>query len=335
MPAVPALPSAVPGAAWRPLSQDDVEPYVALLEAARVADGGEEVMTAEVARRELADPHCPPATNTLALALDDGTLGGVAAVYERFSGEEARRAFLFGTVRPDLRDRGVGRGLVAWAVARADEALAGQPESLERLVEVFLDERLTPAIHLFERMGFERVRWYMDMRRDLHEPIPELALPPGIRLETCRTELSEALRAVHNEAFADHWGSMPLTEDVWTLDFLGDPRFRSDLTFIAFDGEEIAGQSLNYVAEDDWAATGIREGWIGQLSVRRPWRKQGLATALLVRSMQAFLDAGLDGAALGVDAENPSGAVGIYERLGFRPTHRSVRLQRPFSCSAG
>ena len=46
--------------------------------------------------------------------------------------------------------------------------------------------------------------------------------------------------------------------------------------------------------------------------------------------MRAFRDAGLDAATLGVDAENPTGALGVYERVGFRPVRRSVRLQRPF-----
>jgi ribosomal protein S18 acetylase RimI-like enzyme len=46
--------------------------------------------------------------------------------------------------------------------------------------------------------------------------------------------------------------------------------------------------------------------------------------------MEAFAAAGLEAATLGVDAENPTGALGIYERVGFRPIRRSVRLQRPF-----
>ncbi len=83
------------------------------------------------------------------------------------------------------------------------------------------------------------------------------------------------------------------------------------------------------MAEADWEATGVREGWVGQLGVRRAWRRRGLATALLVRSMEAFRAAGLEAATLGVDTENPTGALGIYERVGFRPIRRFVRLRRP------
>lgn len=332
MPDLPAPLATVPDGVWRPLTPADIPAYVALLEAARVVDDGEEVMTLETAEREFDDPHCPLPTNSIGLALPDGSLAGLSMVFERLTAADARRVFIFGTVRPDQRGRGIGAALVAWGAARADEVLATQPPELLRVAETFLDDRLDAGIALFEAAGFERVRWYMDMRRDLREPIPAPSLPAGLRFEPYRpgVELAEAARRVHNEAFADHWGSMPLERDVWEHDFVGEPRFRADLTFLVCDGDEIAGQSLNYVAEADWEATGIREGWIGQLSVRRPWRKQGLATALLVRSMQAFRDAGLDGAALGVDAENPSGAVAIYERVGFKPAHRSVRLQRRF-----
>lgn len=335
MPALPQPLPSLPGATWRPLEPGDLGAWVALLEASRIADHGEEVMTEEQARRELDDPHAPLPTNSLALVLEDGTLAATASVYERFSGAEARRAFLFGTTRPDLRGTGIGSAILAWAVARADEVLATQPPELERVVEVFLHERTVESIALHEAAGFAPVRWYMEMRRDLTEPLPDVALPPGIRLEPYRAELSEALRAVHNEAFADHWGSSPLERDVWERDFAGDERLRPDLTVVAYDGDEIAGYSMNYVAEQDWAVTGVREAWIGQLGVRRPWRRQGLATALLAHSMRAFRDAGLDGAILGVDAANPTGAVGVYERVGFRPAHRSVRLQRPFGGTAG
>ncbi len=330
MPALPAPVESLPGAAWRPLGLGDIDAYVRLQEAARVADGGEEVTTAEVARHELTDPNCPVATNTLALALADGTLAASIMVHERLQGLDSRRIFLWGTTHPELRRRGIGRAALAWGVARADEILAGQPATLLRVVEAFKEERLADAVALHEGAGFQAVRWYFDMRRDLGEPIPHEPDPLGIRLEGYEHAWAERLRLAHNEAFADHWGSEPLTAEIWNRDFLGDPFFRGDLSFVALDGDEVAGYTINYVAEADWEATGIREGWVGQLGVLRPWRRRGLATALLVRSMRAFRDAGMDAAILGVDAENPTGALGVYDRLGFRPVRRSVRMQRPY-----
>jgi mycothiol synthase len=330
MPDLPDPISSQPAAPWRPLTLDDVDAWVRLSEAARVADGGEEVLTAEVARHELTDPNCPVATNTLALALPDGELAGSIMVHERLQGITSRRVFLWGVTHPDHRGRGIGRALLGWGVARSNEILAGQPADLFRVTEAFKEERLVDAVGLHEAAGFRPARWYFDMRRDLREPIPHEPDPRGIRITGYTPALRDRLRLAHNDAFADHWGSEPLPPEIWGRDFIGDPYFRPDLSYVAFEGDEIAGYTVNYIAEADWEATGIREAWIGQLGVRRPWRRRGLATALLVRSMRAFRDAGLDAATLGVDAENPTGALGVYERVGFRPIRRSVRLQRPY-----
>ncbi len=330
MPPLPGPIVALPGAAWRPLTVDDVDAFVRLQEDARVADGGAEVLTAEIARRELTDPECPIGTNTLSLALPDGTLGSSIMVHERLLGTSSRRAFLWGVTHPAHREKGVGRAILDWGIARADEILAAQPPHLERLVEAFKEERLAGAVALHEMAGFRPARWYFDMRRDLGQPVPGEQTVGEIRIQGYARSLGERVRQAHNEAFADHWGSEPISAGTWNRHFVGDPAFRGDLSFVAFDGDEIAGYTVNYVAQADWEATGIREGWVGQLGVRRPWRRRGLATALLVRSMRAFRDAGLDAAILGVDAENPTGALGVYEHVGFLPVRRSVRLQRPY-----
>jgi mycothiol synthase len=330
MPAMPDPIDRQPGAAWRPLTLDDVGAVVRLQEDARAADGGEEVATAEIVRRELADPNAPAATNTLGLALPDGSLAASIGVHERLHGTGARRVFLWGVTHPAHRGRGIGTALLGWAIARAEEILSAQPDDLPGLVEAFREVRLADAVALHEAAGFRPARWYVDMRRDLREPLPAMPDLGDLEIRPYEPAWGEHVRLAHNEAFADHWGSEPQTTEVWNRDFVGDPFFRADLSFLAVSGQEVAGYSVNYVVESDWEATGVREGWIGQLGVRRPWRKRGLATALLVRSMEAFRAAGLEAATLGVDAENPTGALGVYERVGFRPIRRSVRLQRPF-----
>lgn len=335
MPELPAPIASLPDAHWRPLTLDDVAAYTRLLEEARIADGGEEVATEEVTRHELQDPSTPPATNSLVLELPDGSLGGSITLTERLQGTAARRIFLWGVTHPALRGRGIGTALVRWGIARGEEILAAQQDGLPGLLEAFKEVRRADAVALHEAHGFRPARWYFDMRRDLREPLPAMPDLGGLEVHLYRPAWAERIRLAHNEAFADHWGSEPQAAEVWSRDFIGDPYFRGDLSFVVVDGDEIAGYTVNYVAEADWQATGVREGWVGQLGVRRTWRRRGLATALLVRSMEAFRAAGLDAATLGVDAENPTGALGIYERVGFRPIRRSVRLQRPFVREAG
>ncbi|MBP1704793.1 MAG: family N-acetyltransferase [Chloroflexi bacterium] len=333
-PGCPPLPS-IAGLSWRPMVEEDAPALARLSEAGRVADGGTEVTTEETARRDLTNPHAPMATNSACLAADDGELAAFGVVHERLEGSRARHVFLWGLTHPAQRGRGIGAAMLGWAEARGREILATQPPDLPRLLETFREEAVTDAIELHLRFGFRPVRWYHDMRRDLREPIPPEPDLAGLRMAGFDAAWKDRLRLAHNEAFVDHWGSEPLPADVFERDFVGDPHFRADLSFLVLDGDELAGYTINYVAADDWVVTGIRDGWIGQLGVRRPWRRRGVATALLVRSMKAFRAAGLEAASLGVDTENPTGAVGVYERVGFRSWKRFVRLAKDLEDPAG
>jgi mycothiol synthase len=318
----------LPGATWRPLAPSDAAALELAVEAARVADGGQEVRTLDDVVRELTDLRAPAATNTLGLALHDGSLAGWAIVHERFHALFARRVFVDGATHPAVRGRGIGTQLLRWAIARGEETLAAQPADLPRFLEAFLDVASTGAIELHTAHGFTAVRHYMDMRRDLAAALPAEPAVADIRIVPYDAAHAEAVRLAHNEAFADHWSSEPVRSEDWDRDFVGDPHFRADLSLVAFAGDEVAGYSVNYCSEADWATGDVRDAWVGQLGVRRAWRGRGLATALLVRGMTAFRAGGMDAASLGVDVENPTGAVGIYERVGFVVNRRFVRLRR-------
>ena len=326
----PMLPTdpVLPGATWRPLAPSDAAALESIVEAARAADGGQEVRTLEDLARELTDPRAPAATNTLGLALRDGSLAGWAIVHERFHALLARRVFLDGATHPAVRGRGIGTQLLRWAIARGEETLAAQPADLPRFLEAYLEVTSTSAVALHLAHGFTAVRHYQDMRRDLGTALPAEPAVAGVRIVPYETAHSAATRLAHNEAFADHWSTEPVPPEDWDRDFVGDPHFRADLSLVAFAGDEVAGYSINFCSEADWAVGNVRDAWIGQLGVRRAWRGRGLATALLVRGMAAFRAAGIDTASLGVDTENPTGAVGIYERVGFGVNRRFVRLRR-------
>jgi ribosomal protein S18 acetylase RimI-like enzyme len=92
-------------------------------------------------------------------------------------------------------------------------------------------------------------------------------------------------------------------------------------------GDEVIGYSLNGFFPDDEQVTGRREGWVRSLGVKQAWRGRGVASALLENSFNAFIDAGLTHSMLGVDSENPTGAFGLYERLGYEVLHGTVITQ--------
>jgi predicted GNAT family acetyltransferase len=58
--------------------------------------------------------------------------------------------------------------------------------------------------------------------------------------------------------------------------------------------------------------------------VKRASRDKGAASPLLATSFNAFLDAGMTHSMIGVDAENPTGALGLYESMGYEVLHGTI-----------
>ena len=98
---------------------------------------------------------------------------------------------------------------------------------------------------------------------------------------------------------------------------------------MACDGEHVVGMVLNFVVEAENEEYNRRRGYTEFISVRRPWRKQGVATALITLSMKMFKEMGMTEAALGVDTQNLSGALHLYECLGFRQVKRHSTYRKP------
>jgi ribosomal protein S18 acetylase RimI-like enzyme len=96
-----------------------------------------------------------------------------------------------------------------------------------------------------------------------------------------------------------------------------DPRRDLGLWVIAWQGDEIAGIVLNRIDRETNTQLGLQRGWVSSVGVRRPWRRRGLARAMVAQSLRVLRDAGMTTAGLGVDAQNGTGALVVYESVGF------------------
>lgn len=94
------------------------------------------------------------------------------------------------------------------------------------------------------------------------------------------------------------------------------------------DGDEVVAFSINRVKAEENERLGVKSGWIGSLGTRRKYRKQGIASGLIAESMRKFKAEGLESVGLGVDAENLTGALALYERLGFHPVKTGFILEK-------
>lgn len=315
------------GANFRPLRPEDASALSDLLVTVRAADGLQEPNSREELRHLWLDhPGTRLETDSLAALATDGSLVGATVVHVRDEPAEVARAFLPGAVLPGLRRRGIGTHLLRWAEQRAGELLDGSRSGLKREIACEAATGATKRISLLEAHGFQRVRSFVAMRRDLTAGIPAPELPTGLTFEAWRPDLDDATRLAHNDAFRDHWGSEPLSPERWRHFVAEAPGFRPDCSWLAVHGETVAGYTLATLNEDPVAG---RFGWLGTIGVRRAWRNHGVATALIARSLASFADAGVRTAGLHVDADNPTGAVRVYGSLGFRPGDESIIFAKP------
>jgi ribosomal protein S18 acetylase RimI-like enzyme len=239
-----------------------------------------------------------------------------------------RRVLLDGAVVPDRRRCGLGTELLAWQVGRGADVVAARGRDCPAWLEVSASVGDTGREALFGVGGFAPLRYYLEMRRPLRGIIDADLPEVPVRIRPYDRAVDDLVRVAHNEAFRDHFAASELDDETWRTWVTDEHHFRPDCSFIAFDGEEVAGYAINAVHPDDWPGLGFTEGWTHHLGVRRPWRGNGVARSLLRATAAAFAREGLDYAALDVDAENPTGALALYEAEGYRREKTRVAWSR-------
>jgi mycothiol synthase len=176
---------------------------------------------------------------------------------------------------------------------------------------------------VLEARGYGPVRHSFRMLIELHATPDLVTWPDGIEVRVMEPSEEQAVHAAVMESFADHWGFTPHPFEGW-IRYQSGPQARKDLWFVARDGDEVAGVCL--CATHESGEPGY--GWVEILGVRRPWRRRGLGEALLRHSFRAFALEGATKVGLGVDAENSTGALRLYERAGMRVVRRYDSYER-------
>jgi mycothiol synthase len=231
--------------------------------------------------------------------------------------------FQIGFSDPQFRRRGIGAAMLRYfeehlrQIAENHLAEGVIKEDTPRYFESFSADTEVGKKNLFKKAGYSPVRYSYSMVRPLSEPVEITPMPEGLEICKVRPDQYRQMWEADQEAFQDHWGYIEGTEQDyqrWLTDPLNDP----DLWRVAWDGDEVAGMVLNFLNEKENEEYNRLRGWTENISVRKAWRRRGLARALLTRSLQMFKDMGMDHAALGVDTQNPNGALNLYESVGFR-----------------
>jgi mycothiol synthase len=231
-------------------------------------------------------------------------------------------------VDPTYAGRGIGahlRDRVA-ARCRSNMHLAPPSERVYLLTPIWSTNDAGRAT--LERDGFRHVRDWSRMQIE-HTALPlEPNWPDGISVRGMRLgEEDEAVWAAIEDAFQDHWGYAPLPYDEWRYYKIENVAgFDPELNFLAIDdatGEIVAGALCRAASPGDPYA-----GHVVDLGVRRPWRRRGLALALLQHAFREFYLRGTRRVVLTVDAQSITGANRLYERAGMQVTREQLYFEK-------
>ncbi|MBF6589287.1 MAG: GNAT family N-acetyltransferase [Ktedonobacterales bacterium] len=296
---------------------DDLEAIATVVATCQIAEYGEPDTPLEEIRMEWQVPGFDPATDAWVVVAPGGRVVAVADAWA----EHGVQIFLSTRVVPDACGKGIGSYLLTRTEARAHAMAATAPDGARVTLNTSVTAVNEAGHRLLAGRGYTLVRHYWTMRVDLEAPPSAPRWPEDITLRPFVAERdAPAVFAAINEAFADHWGHLPMEYSIWEHFALHGPMFDAGLFLVAYQGDEMAGVAI--------CGQRMGLGWVHQLGVRRPWRKRGLGRALLLHAFGECYRRSWHSVCLGVDARNLTGALRLYEQAGMRPVRQFDRFQK-------
>lgn len=243
-------------------------------------------------------------------------------------GSNGRRIYTHLTrLIPENEEQRVYRLLLQFAEKRLRNLAKRHSESIPKHISTTHAKTDRGRSAILEEQSYLLERHFIDMLRNLAQPIPTYPVPDGIEIRTAQPEHYRKILAAMDEAFQDHWGHRPLTESGirW---YFGSSQFQPERWKIAWDGDQVVGTVLSFIDAEENRRFKRKRGYTEDIAVRKPWRRKGVARALIARSLLDLAQQGMDEAALGVDTQNPSGALSLYRSLGYVDVRQYVNYRK-------
>ena len=327
--AIPGAPP-IPGLTFRNYRGEKDHPAMLRVYAAvHDHDGLEEVTTLDQMKLNYATlVNCDPTRDVL-LAEVNGEAVAYARVFWNELVEGGRSYENFGFVHPAWRRRGIGGAMHRHNEARLREIAAGHAEVEPKLFgSEGIDTDAGNAALLLGN-GYTAARFFYDMVAPSLDGITALPMPDGLELRPVSREQYRTIWEASAEAFRDHWGEQEWMEEDWTRFDANPEHADPGLWRIGWDGDQVAGAIVTYPQSEENERFGRKRVYVAMVSVRRAWRRRGLARALLAGSLAGAREAGFTSASLGVDTDSPTGATALYESLGFAPEKTFTAYRKP------
>lgn len=323
---------------WRGYTRADIPDVWKLFQTINRVDDNDYYETKADLENQYDDPLGDPLRDARVIRTLSGRLAAFARILTFSKPSKENVAYLACDIAPEARAQGLEQECLEWMQERATERLAeiakaNEAEEMPRALRVEFPDTAVEWLALYRGRDYRHIRSVFQMQRDLRDPIPEIAPPAEFILRTYDDDLDEPLRLARNAAFRDHWGSQQISRETWRANFTQVSDFNRDATLAIMDGERVAAYIICYDNTVDNERRGLRRGYVGNLGTRREYRGRGFASFLLAETMRRFRASGFDYLGLDVDAENLTGALRLYEGLGFKAYRTKVVLEKQVASS--
>ncbi|HKT37210.1 MAG TPA: GNAT family N-acetyltransferase [Ktedonobacterales bacterium] len=312
---MPALPA---GYTARAATRDDAQAVAELRNAYQADEGDPGIITAEEQLNDWQGAEL--AEDTVLVVAPDGSLAAHADILNR----RYIQVSVYGGVHPEHRRKGLGTYITRWGEAWTRARMDRAPGDAEITVQHYVNASNAAAVALMDALGYPYAHTIYVMRIEMDEPPPTPERFEGARIRPFVPGQDErATFEAIEEAFRDIRGRPPGVFE-WWLTLTENERKDPGLWFLAEDEQsgEIVGTCLARIASGD-------VGWVGGVGVRRPWRRHGLALAMLRTAFGAFYRRGVRNVELSVDAGSPSDAPRLYTRAGMRVAQHISLYRKP------
>lgn len=323
-----ALPTPIElGYTIRPVTMDDLEAAAKLIDLCSKNMIGKSEHSLSDLRTEWLMPEFDLQSATRAVFSPDGLLVGYIEVWD--IDDPPVKNWVWGQVHPDYQDQGLGSYLMEWAEQKVQKASARSPSDVRVTMEAGTFSNFLPARDLLKSRDMREIRSFHTMIIELEEMPPMPIWSEGISVRTMKSpeEIRDVIWAIE-EAFRDHWGYVERpfeTEYRRWLHFIeNDEQFDPALWFLAVENDEIVGFS-NCKAKSNEDRD---MAWVSTLGVRKPWRRRGVALALLHHTFREFYRRGKLRVGLGVDASSLTGATRLYEKAGMKSVRQFTVFEK-------
>ncbi len=260
--------------------------------------------------------NCDPFKDILVAELDWSVIG-YSRVYWSRKQQSGYNYNHFVVLDPDWYGKGIRKAIIAWNEKRGREVAKQHPDTETKEFQTWSMSNEDLWISIIESSGYSKVRYGYFMTRPITGELPDMPLPEGLEVRPATPDHYRKVWEADNEASKDGWEMTEISEERYKH-WLEHPEFQPEKWQVAWDGDKVAGAVLPFINEEENKKYDRLRGYSEFIHVGREWRGRGVAKALIARSFVLLRDLGMKEACLGVDAENPTGALRLYEAMGFK-----------------